>query len=161
MVIQHSDDFSLGPMAEFMRTLWQLNHVLERASRRMESQSGVTAQQRMIIRCVGKYPGMTAGQLATHLHVDAGTVSAAIDRLEQKGLLERRKAQRDRRRVMLGLTAAGRAVDASAPGPTEQALNGLLQTAESQDVDCARRVLSSLSNLIERTLNGDPERLHD
>ena len=147
------DDFSLGPAAEFLRALWRLNHVFERASRRMESASGVTAQQRMIIRCVGKYPGMTAGQLAAHFHVDPGTVSAAIARLEEKGLVERRRTERDRRRVMLGLTAAGRAIDADVTGPVQAALAALFETAPSEEVACVRRILTALSTSIERALD--------
>ena len=149
------EQLSLGPPAELMRTLWQLNHVLERASRRLESVSGVTAQQRMIIRCIGKYPGMTAGQLATHFHLDPGTVSVAIDRLEEKGLVERRRTERDRRRVMLGLTAEGRAIDAAVVGPAERAFGDLLEKAESADVASTHRVLALLADLIESALERD------
>jgi DNA-binding MarR family transcriptional regulator len=121
----------------------------------MESNTGVTAQQRMIIRCVGKYPGMTAGQLAAHFHVDPGTVSAAIDRLEQRGLVERRRTERDKRRVTLWLTSAGRAIDADVTGPIEAALAALFETAPSEEVACTRRVLTALSTSIERVLDQD------
>jgi DNA-binding MarR family transcriptional regulator len=143
-----SDDLTLGPNVEFMRTLWQLNHALERSSRRMEAEWGVTAQQRMIIRCVGKYPGMTASQLARHFHLDAGTVSTALGRLERKGLLERRRAPRDRRRLTLGLTADGRAIDREA-GTLENAVAKLLETSAEGEVSCTRRVLEMLSELLD------------
>src|SRR5687768_1035422 len=123
-----SEDFTLGPTVEFMRSLWRLNHSIEQLSRKMETTWGVTAQQRLIIRCVGAYPGMTAGQLARQFHLDQGTVSATLGRLERKGLLERRRAQRDRRRLTLGLTASGREVDRVA-GSVERAVDGLLQDA--------------------------------
>lgn len=142
------DDFTLGPTFEFLRSFWRLNHTLERLSRRMEAAWGVTAQQRLIIRCVGKYPGMTASQLARQLHLDAGTVSTTLGRLERKGLLERRRAARDRRRLTLGLTAGGRTVDAVA-GTLEGAVDVLLLTASSEDVACTRRLLERLTNLLE------------
>lgn len=150
--MRFQDEFSLGHTGDFLRTLWQLNHVLERTSRRMEAVWGVTSQQRMIIRYVGRYPGMTAGQLATHFHLDPGTVSAALDRLEQKGLIERRRSARDKRRVVLGLTPDGRAIDASVVGLAEQALNALLETLPPEDVECARHVLASLASRIETAL---------
>jgi DNA-binding MarR family transcriptional regulator len=109
----------------------------------------------MIIRCIGKYPGMTAGQLATHFHLDPGTVSAAIDRLEEKSLVERRRTERDRRRVMLGLTAEGRAVDAAVVGPAERAFSDLLEKAESADVASTHRVLALLAELVESALERD------
>jgi MarR family transcriptional regulator, organic hydroperoxide resistance regulator len=74
-------EYPLGPALDFLQRLWRLNHALERLSSRMERQLGITAQQRLIIRCIGKYPGVGAGQLAALLHVDPGTVSAALNRL--------------------------------------------------------------------------------
>lgn len=150
--LQTTEKTPVPPVAEFTSTLGRLNHALERASRRLEADSGVTAQQRALIRCIGKYPGMTLGQLATQVHVDPATVSVAIDRLEQRGLVERRRADRDRRRVMLGLTAAGRAIDGGGTAPSERALERLFETMPTTDLDCAQRVLASLAGLIEREL---------
>ena len=153
-----SEVFTLGPTIEFMRNLWRLNHALERLSRRMEANWGVTAQQRMIIRCVGKYPGMTAGQLARQLCVDAGTISAALNRLEKKGLVERRRAERDRRRLTLGLTASGRSVDQVA-GALEHAAESLLAATSREDAACTRRVLGTLTELLESEARSDSTRI--
>ena len=147
------DDFTMGPASEFMRSLWRLNHAIERVSRSMETSLGVTAQQRMMIRCVGKYPGMTASQLAAHFHLDAGTVSTALGRLERKGLLERRKGNRDRRRVTLGLTAAGRTIDGAGAGTVEHAVEMLLKEVTEERVSCTRSVLRILTDLLEREGN--------
>lgn len=143
-------EFTIGPAGEFMRSLWRLNHALERVSRGMETSLGVTAQQRMMIRCVGKYPGMTASQLAAQFHLDAGTVSTALERLERKGLLQRRRDHRDRRRVTLGLTAAGRAIDRDVPGTVEHAVEALLGALSADDVSRTRAVLGTLTDLLER-----------
>lgn len=149
-------DLDMGPAAEFLRSFWRLNHAMERASRGMEARSGVTAQQRMIIGCVGKYPGMTASQLAAQFHLDAGTVSTALGRLERKGMVERRRGNRDRRRVTLGLTAAGRAVDHKVASTVEAAVMALLETSSPDDVACARGVLGTLTELLERSTARQP-----
>jgi len=91
---------------------------------------------------------MTASQLARQFHVDAGTVSTALGRLERKGLLQRRRAERDRRRMTLGLTAAGRSVDQVA-GTLEHAVAALLSAASGDDVAGTRRVLETLTALLE------------
>lgn len=67
-----SGDFSNEPALEFMQHLWALNHAVERTSLRMERELGVTAQQRLVLRCVGKYPGMMPTQVAALLHLDRG-----------------------------------------------------------------------------------------
>ena len=53
----------------------------------------------------GPLPVNTIGD---KIHLTSGSVSVAIDRLEDKGLVERRNDPRDRRTRMVHLTAAGR-----------------------------------------------------
>ncbi len=142
-----SGDYPLGPALEFLQRLWQFNHALEKLSSQMGRRLGVTAQQRLIVRCVGKYPGMTAGLLATLLHVDPGTVSAALRRMEDRGLLERRADPRDGRRISLGLTARGRRLDRSAKRTVEVAVEQLLETVSNQDIATTMAVLGRLTTL--------------
>lgn len=148
MTTASRDDYPLGPVFEFLRRLWELNHALERVSSGMEKRLGVTAQQRLIIRCVGKFPGVTAGQLARLLHLDPGTVSASLARLEKKGVLERRKDPRDGRRAVLGLTPRGRALDRPEPGTTEAAVEQLLGSTASGDLASAVDVVERLTTLL-------------
>jgi len=144
--------YPLGPALDFLQRLWQLNHAMEKLSSRMEKRLGVTAQQRLILRCVGKYPGMTAGHLASLLHVDPGTVSAALSRLESKGLLERRRDPRDKRRASLGLTAKGRALDQPSDGTVERAVEQLLLSAPSAQVVTMVSVVDQLTRLLREEL---------
>jgi MarR family transcriptional regulator, organic hydroperoxide resistance regulator len=142
-------DLPLGPALEFLQRLWQLDHALARLSSRMEKRLGITARQRFVIRCVGTYPGMTAGQLATVLHVDPGTVSAALRRLERRGLVQRRRDPADSRRVSLGLTAQGRALDAPTSGTIEEVVEELLASTRPEWADAAVAVLRRFTALLE------------
>ncbi|MBK8259313.1 MAG: MarR family transcriptional regulator [Polyangiaceae bacterium] len=144
--------YPLGPALDFLQRLWQLNHALEKVSIRMEKRLGVTAQQRFILRCVGKYPGMTAGHLASLLHLDPGTVSASLRRLESKHLLERRRDPKDNRRVSLGLTAKGRALDRPATGTVENAVERLLDVAPENELASLVKIVEQLTALLEREM---------
>ncbi|HRC55174.1 MAG: winged helix-turn-helix transcriptional regulator [Myxococcales bacterium] len=144
--------YPLGPALDFLQKLWQLNHALEKVSSGMEKRLGVTAQQRLILRCLGKYPGMTAGHLATLLHVDPGTVSASLTRLEIKGLLERRRDPRDKRRAALGLTAKGRALDRPAAGTVERAVERLLGSVPAGELQTMMSVVARLTILLGEEL---------
>ena len=150
-----SPNYPLGPALDFLQRLWQLNHALEKVSSRMEKRLGVTAQQRLILRCVGKYPGITVGHLATLLHVDPGTVSASLNRLESRGLLERRRDPRDKRRASLGLTARGRALDGPAGGTVENAVERLLSSAPADQLRTMLSVVDQLTQLLGEELVGE------
>ena len=71
---------ALGPVLEFMRTLWALDHALQSASKRMESRLRVTAPQRLVVRIVGRYPGVSAGELSEILHLHPSTLTGILGR---------------------------------------------------------------------------------
>jgi DNA-binding MarR family transcriptional regulator len=143
----------LVPALAFLKQIWRLNHAVEQLSKRMVASFGVTAQQRMVIRCTGSYPRVTPGQLAAELHLDAGTVSATLARLEKRGIVTRRRHEEDGRRVAIELTAAGRALDRPQPGTVEHAVERLLQRVQPSRLREVREVLVILTELLE--LEGD------
>lgn len=61
-----------------------------------------------VMRKIGIDPGITQQALAQHLGVMPSRVVALIDRMEQKGLVERVGSADDRRAYALRLTARGR-----------------------------------------------------
>ncbi len=141
--------YPLGTALEFLERVWRVNHAIQRCSNRMSRDLGITGPQRMVIRCVGRYPGLTAGQLAAILHLDRGTVSAALNRLEDKGLLGRRADPLDGRRVTLGLTAEGRLFDRPTEHTIESAVEQLLRVTTDADREATERVLAALAYALE------------
>lgn len=141
-------DYPLGPPLEFLRRIWRLNHALERASRRMDKELGLTAQQRFMLRCIGRFPGITPGDVARVLHLNPGTVSSTVRRLENKGLVRRRKDAADTRRTTLGLTHKGRELDVPAAETVEAAVEALLGNTSPGDVEVAVSVVDQLASLL-------------
>lgn len=135
----------LGPALELLQRLWALDHSLEALSGQMSERLGVTAPQRFIVRILGRYPGLSAGVLASLLHVDPGTVSAALARLESKGLIDRRRDPRDHRRAALGLTARGRELDHSTPGTVESVVEEILAETPAAELEAAVSFLARLT----------------
>lgn len=70
----------------------------------------VTMQQAKILHLVGVEPGIGVTGLAAHLGVSLSTVSGAVERLVELGLIERQEDPTDRRHVGITLSAAGRDV---------------------------------------------------
>jgi len=138
------DPHELDPALEFLRALWSLEHALERTSVRMETVLGLTAPQRFVIRILGKLETITPGELAGMLHVDPGSVTALVKRLEARGLLARRKDPNDGRRMCLVLTAKGKKLDVPTPISVERAVNDVLASTTASDLAAVRRVLGRL-----------------
>jgi len=101
----------LGEVLDFMRLIWALDHGLRVESKRLKARRQLAYSQQLVLRIVGRFPGLSPGQLARILHVDPSTVSATLHHLSRRGLLGRSPDPRDRRRVQLGLTERGRDLD--------------------------------------------------
>ena len=110
---------------------------------------GVTGPQRLALRIVGRFPGISAGQLAGILHLHPSTLTGILRRLERRGLLTRHRDPRDGRRVALGLSAAGRRLDVEASGTIESVMKGVLATLPRQDALATRRVLMALTEQLQ------------
>src|SRR5580704_7823727 len=80
---------ALDPVLDFMRLLWSIEHQLQSASKRMETAIGITGPQRLVLRVVARFPGISAGELADVVRLHPSTVTGILQRLVQKGLLAR------------------------------------------------------------------------
>lgn len=139
---------ALGPVLEFMRAIWALDHFLQKTSKQMEKTLGITAPQRLVIRILGRFPGMQAGQLAAILHVHPSTLTGVLKRLQQRGLITRRVDPRDHRRASLGLTPKGRALDMETEGTVEAAVGETLGSLAPKKVENAAEVLAVLTEAL-------------
>ena len=75
---------------------------------------GLTYPQYLVLLVLWEGDGVTVSQLGDRLALDSGTLTPLLKRLEQQGLLQRLRDAADERRVLLQLTAAGRALQARA-----------------------------------------------
>src|SRR5688500_18674592 len=89
---------ALPDVLQFMQLLWAVVHGIESTSKRMAGEIGVTGPQRLVLRVVGLFPGISAGDLATELHVHPSTLTGVIQRLVEQRLLARTHDPGDRRR---------------------------------------------------------------
>lgn len=72
---------------------------------------GVTPGQYAVLKCLWDEDGKTAKQIAELLFLDGSTITGVLDRIEQKGLIEKQVDPRDRRAIRVMLTDAGRSLE--------------------------------------------------
>ena len=139
----------LPEVLQFMRLLWELEHALQKTSKRMASSLGVTGMQRLVLRILGLFPDIAAGEIATILHVHPSTLTGVLSRLLDQGLIARRTHEGDRRRAVLALTTRGRRVNAIKKGTVEAGVQKALRDVSRQDRAVARRVLATVCEALE------------
>jgi len=150
-----STSSSLPDVLQFMQLLWAVVHGLESTSKRMAGDLGVTGPQRLVLRVVGLFPGLSAGDLARILHVHPSTLTGVLQRLVAQRLLRRIDDPRDRRRAILHLTPRGVRANATRSNTVESAIDAALRAVTSHDRRATIRVLQRLAAYLDP---GDPEK---
>lgn len=135
----------LGDVIEFMRLVWGLDHGLQSMSKRMAKELGVTGPQRLVIRLVGRYPGISAGELADILHLHPSTLTGVLARLVERGSILRDSDPKDARRALFKLSPEGKRVDQSKSGTVEATIRKVLTKLPDAKVAAARDVLAALT----------------
>lgn len=118
-------------LAEFRHLLMRFAQFSEQAAHA----AGLAPRQHQALLAIKGYPGggdVAIGDLAQRLGIRHHSTVGLVDRLASRGYLARREDPRDRRRIILSLTASG-----------EQALAGL-SAAHRQELQRVAPVLESL-----------------
>ncbi|MCA1937416.1 MAG: MarR family winged helix-turn-helix transcriptional regulator [Dechloromonas sp.] len=87
--------------------------------RLVEERCGMSGSQMWVLQEVQRTPEIGIGELAARLGIHQSTCSLLVDKLVSSECLEKRKQQRDQRRVGLVLAKRGREALAALPGPAE------------------------------------------
>jgi DNA-binding MarR family transcriptional regulator len=123
-----TDTDTLLPAALRGRTSFVLIKLAALARQRCAEElatAGLSQHQHAILCCLDEYGPACQKDIAARLGLDGGDIVAFVDGLQQAGLISRERDQRDRRRQILAITAAGRRrlravekrLDAAEPGP--------------------------------------------
>jgi DNA-binding MarR family transcriptional regulator len=138
----------------FLRLLWALDHGLQRVSRRMQLERGVTGPQRLLLRILTSSPPLSPGMLAQTLHLHPSTVTGILKRLERGGLVKRQPDPDDRRRVIVSATGLGRRAAAHGTKTVEALVEQALGVFPAAKIAATEEVLRTLANVLEREVDG-------
>lgn len=92
------------------------NRISQAIATRYARRFGIGVTEWRVIAVLGRYPGLSAGEVAARTAMDKVAVSRAVARLLERGLVERDTHGNDRRRSVLALSRDGRGIyDGIAP----------------------------------------------
>lgn len=96
-----------SPASEAWALIFELMHVSKKRFMAIASEFELSPPQVMALRQLDPDEPKPMSELAAALRCDNSNVTGIIDRLEDRGLVERRAAEHDRRVKMLTMTARG------------------------------------------------------
>lgn len=95
--------------------LRQILKAVDANARGIARASGLTPSQLIILRLLGHLGETNPSVLAKRMSLTMATVTALVDKLEEQGLIARRRDEVDRRRMLISITRAGKKMISQSP----------------------------------------------
>jgi DNA-binding MarR family transcriptional regulator len=115
-----------------------------------EKRFGVTIPEWRVIAILGRFPGLSAVDVAERTLMDKVAVSRAVTKLIKNGRIDRQFADADRRRSILNLSEDGRKVHDEIAPLALQFEQELLDGIEAADVETLNVVMDSLMSKVHK-----------
>jgi DNA-binding MarR family transcriptional regulator len=129
-------------------SLRRISRAIDIHSRRLMGMHQLTAPQLVCLLQIGTQDEITPSELARRVSLSQATITGILDRLAARELIERERSVKDRRRVMVRLTDAGRRVSEAAPSPLQeqfaQRLAGLSEVEQAGIDAVLRRIVEMM-----------------
>ncbi len=94
--------------------VYSAGHAFNRAYTPLLKKLNLTYPQYILLTVLWDEDQQSVGALCNHMTLDSGTVTPLLKRLEALGHVERKRSEKDERRVIISLTETGRALQAHA-----------------------------------------------
>ena len=139
-------DFDLEQFLPYRLSLLT-NTVSGGIARSYRDRHDISVTEWRILAVLGRFPGLTAGEVASRTAMDKVAISRAVKALMEKGLLSRRTDEVDRRRRKLFLTAnAGETVLKEVVPRALRYETRLLAVLGEQELNSLNRILRKLQH---------------
>ncbi|KUI32693.1 MarR family winged helix-turn-helix transcriptional regulator [Mycobacterium sp. GA-2829] len=125
--------------------LYSATRAMTAAYRPVLTELNLTYPQYLALLVLWEDGPVTVGRLGERLHLDSGTLSPLLKRLEANGYVNRRRSRTDERQVEVVLTDAGQALEERAQCIPEQLFSATgLSADEAEQLRVAVRRLSDV-----------------
>ncbi|MDQ0313955.1 MarR family winged helix-turn-helix transcriptional regulator [Amorphus orientalis] len=122
--------------------LYAATNLITRLYRPVLAKLGLTYPQYLVMLVLWEAAPQSVGGLGEKLYLDSGTLTPLLKRLEQAGLVSRRRDPEDERRVLVDLTEKGAALRADAAEVPATMLAGY--KADPEELDRLRQTVCDL-----------------
>jgi len=131
-------------------------------SRDMAKKYGVTGPQILVLKTLSSSENpLSSSNLSRHLNVTAANITGIIDRLEQKGLVQRIRKPDDRRTVLIEPTPEGKRQAEILPDLVEEKLMRGLKDLKPTEIFGIYSALEKMIQIIGKEAEEEPEEFGD
>jgi len=118
-------------------------------SKELSKTYSISAAQLNCLLALYENGPLPPSQIAKHMLVKSSTVTGVVDRLEQKGLVQRVRNSPDRRVITIELTETGNQLSENAPPPIQQKIIDGLKKLSEAEIDEIAFTLSKLTDMLD------------
>ena len=115
---------------------------------------GVTVDQWALLTVAHRTPGISQVDIARTSRKDTTTVSRTLDLIEQKGYIERRQSEGDRRAHSIFVTTAGEEMMRQLFPIMEAVNRESCEGLEPEEIDMLKTMLSRIRDNVEKRTKG-------
>ena len=131
------------------RSLRRIMRAVDIHSRRLAAEFMITGPQLLCLQTLHDDGPLTTSALAKLIHLSNSTTVGILDRLEQKGWVLRERSERDRRIVLVHISASGEEFLASAPSLLQDRLASGLRALPEKDQLVIAQSLERIVEMLE------------
>lgn len=122
-----------GDLRALVKAIRVIAQAIDTRSKAMARASGLTIPQVVILAGVRDLGEVTTNGLSRHVDLSPGTVVSILDKLEERGFVERYRNAVDRRVVHTRLTASGEEILSRAPSLLPDAVTAAVEAMAPDD----------------------------
>lgn len=136
----------MNQIDQVLTSLRRVIRAIDLHSKQLVKTASVTGPQLRLLQMIRREGDATASELSDAMSLSQATVTSILDRLEDRGLLERIRSQTDKRKIHPRLTEAGARLLDQAPTPLQDSFVRKFDRLHSWE---QHMIISSLQRVAE------------
>jgi DNA-binding MarR family transcriptional regulator len=144
-------------IADMKQTTWAMKCAMSERLVRL----GISMAQFHIAVTLQRNGDMTMSRLADVLGVSQSNASGLVDRLEERGFVERTRVSEDRRIVMVRVTDAGARLIEENDALSDELMRDVLGRLDARELPAIARATAEVRRALETTTTPPARNLHD
>jgi DNA-binding MarR family transcriptional regulator len=142
------DDGLNADSQDILDSIRRIVRALRVSSKSVELTLGISSAQLFVLQKLRDEGGVSLNELADRTLTHQSSVSVVVSKLVEQGLVQRKKAKDDERRVEISITSQGRALLKKAPAPFQDLL---IHSIDQLPFNQRTQVAKGLKAIVEMT----------